>query len=69
MDEKDEVIAYYEDRLNKAEDFGSMVVPEGATFTGTIEGVSFQVSIFENEDTGTYPGYKTNVTMNYSRAQ
>ncbi len=65
-DELEEVIAFYESALENAENLTSMTVPEGASFAGAAEGVSFQIGIFKNEDMDTYPGYATGVTMNYA---
>jgi hypothetical protein len=64
-DDSNKVIEYYKSKLKNSENYTSMLMPEGGTFTGIIEGMLFQISIFENEDIETYPGYKTAVSINY----
>ena len=64
-DDLNKVIEYYNSKMENSENYTSMLMPEGGSFTGIIEGILFQVSIFENEDIETYPGYKTAVSINY----
>jgi hypothetical protein len=64
-DDLNKVIEYYKSEMKNFENYNSTLMPDGGIFTGIIEGILFQISIFENEDIETYPGYKTSVSINY----
>lgn len=65
-DDMDTVNDYYKSKLENTEDFSSMMMPELTSFSGTVQGKYFQITITDNNDMDTYPMYETTVNITYS---